>query len=79
MTRIVCDEYRAEMIAHLIVRNALTLEMNGEKIPHQGYSPGLHIGPLAEAMGDAIDPGWYDTVQTYRNWNMPLDEMWKKS
>jgi hypothetical protein len=76
--RILAGEYRADMLADIVVGQFVTMNVDGgEPVPYRhwrldrdGYLRSIHT--LLEKAGAR----WPDTVQEYREWRMPLEEMW---
>lgn len=77
LTRILVDEYRADMIADLYIRQLASAEIDGEMhrvgvwdVFGQDYVEGA-----ITSVGQA-HPVWPDVVQNYREWGSDLSTMW---
>jgi len=79
LTRVLADEYRADVIADLIVRQFASAKIEGEvrtagarEIFGQG-----HIESASAAVAQAY-PLWPDIVQSFREWQIDPSTMWSK-
>lgn len=80
MVRTAVEELRADILAGMALGIAASTTVDGETRPSR---PGDMVGldgyrtQLAAVLDANVYPGWPDTVQRYRNCQIPLDQMWK--
>lgn len=77
ISRIVADEYRADAISDAMV--AATVTTGEERTPARGLVWQLRQDDYVIAVQTVLaeaHPGWPDLVDSYRDWKIPLEEMW---
>jgi hypothetical protein len=77
MARIMAGEYRADLLAEIVVGGYITATVDGETRPGRTwYVDGNdHVSRLAEVLARA-HPAWPNIVQDYRERRSRLEEMW---
>jgi len=69
---------RADTIEDSFLQAIASATENGESVPlqlHHLHGRGFTDG-LGAVLSDEVHPGWPDRVQAFREWEVPLDEMW---
>jgi hypothetical protein len=76
MGRIFVGEYRADRLADLVVGEFISVTIDGEPRPFRNWlaSGDNYSGALVALLED-VGKRWPTTVQDYREWRMPLVEM----
>jgi hypothetical protein len=78
IVRAALDEYRADMIEDVFLQVMADATEGGEIGPlqlHHLFGRGFTDG-LGTVLSDEVYPGWPDRVQAFREWEVPLDDMW---
>ena len=78
IVRATLDEYRADLIEDLFLQAMATATEDGEAEPlrlHHVHGRGFADGLGAVLTGE-VSSGWPDRVQAFRDWQVPLEEMW---
>jgi hypothetical protein len=75
-SRILANEYRADALAEVVVGAMASVEINGEPRPFATwfYRDRSYINALVGLLS-AAHPSWPDLVDRYRNWEIPIEEM----
>jgi hypothetical protein len=78
MGRIYVGEYRADRLADLVVGQFISMTVDGDTRPFRSWfaSGANHAGALAGLLDD-VSGRWPSTVQDYREWRIPLTEMFR--
>lgn len=74
IVRSAADEYRADIIASDLL-GAATGDEERQKHLDTWFAQ-EHATSLATALAESAHPGWPDTIERYRNFQMPLMDMW---
>lgn len=69
-----CDEYRADCLASTMV--AIATRNEEQQVALAGWLAEQHAASLADAFTVSVHPGWADTVDRYRDCEIPLMDMW---
>jgi hypothetical protein len=78
MTRIMSGEYRADWMAEAIVGACMSMtNEDGQTTPAKLWAAegATYYSSACRAI-EAAHPAWPDLVQAYREWRIPLGEMW---
>ncbi len=76
-SRIMADEYRADRLAEIVAGTLASIRVDGEPKPYRTWPVRgqIYVDALVRILTDA-HPAWPDTVDRYRNWEIPIEEMW---
>lgn len=76
LSRMLADEYRVDRIADYVVSACIQVS-GGEAPDGLEWKVGRddYLAAAAEVLA-TVHPGWADLVDEYRNWRIPMDEMW---
>jgi len=79
MARIMAGEYRADGLADLVLGQCVSLGMPGDTRPatHWALRGDDYLENITAVVERAY-PAWPDLVQAYRQWRIPIEEMWRR-
>jgi hypothetical protein len=75
MARILVAEYRADILADLMIGGLISMTVDGEQVPFAYWLPNRdrYLGHIQQLLED-VGQRWPDTVQEYREWRLPLEK-----
>lgn len=77
MARIMAGEYRADGLADLVLGQCVTIGAPGDTQPASHWAlRGHEYLENVRAVVERAHPAWPDLVQAYREWRIPIEEMW---
>lgn len=77
MARIMAGEYRADGLADLVLRQCVSLGIAGDTQPATHWAlRGQDYLENVTSVVERAHPAWPDLVQAYREWRIPIEEMW---
>lgn len=77
MARIMAGEYRADGLADLVLGQCMTVGTLGDTQPATQWAlRGHDYLENVRAVVERVHPAWPDLVQAYREWRIPIEELW---
>jgi len=81
IARIAAEEYRVDVISSILLGGLGSVaDEQGAARPATAHDllGDCHRDELRQALDTTVHPGWPDTVQRYREHQMPLEELWRE-